>query len=217
SSSSTLSYGIGNIVGSSFRLSRGAALSLCEFKLRLFSLNHNNETDPAPTVKTKLHASAGPDQVGVKCSAVFINKADPLAKHVGHRLGVGRGLHNNRRGRLNGSQVGIERGYRPNLNCAGGDLRRRSQRLTRVLNNRSVCYRLCERQRRNHHTNKENNDSSRKFLSFNRLSVVVSRGALPSDASDNPPAQTRSIHRSPADEKLTAFVELESAIRTGST
>ena len=118
-------------------------------------------------VETKLHASACSYQMRVDCSAVLINKADPLAKHVGNRLGVGRGLHNNRRGRVNGSQAGIERGHRPNFNCAGGDLRRRSHRLTRVLNNRSVCYRLCERQRRNHHTNKENNDSSHKFLSFN--------------------------------------------------
>src|SRR5881392_2282470 len=45
------------------------------------------------------------------------------------------------------------------------------------------------------------------------IPVVASRGALPSDASDNPPAQSRSIHKSPADEKLTALLELESAIR----
>src|SRR6266513_4709929 len=45
---------------------------------RLFSLNHNNETDLMFAVETKLHASACSYQMRVDCSAVLIYKADPL-------------------------------------------------------------------------------------------------------------------------------------------
>ena len=96
----------------------------------------------------------------IERSAVLIDEANPLAKHVRHRLGVGRGLHNDRRRRLNVSSAGVERGYRPNPNCAGGDLRWRALKLARVSNNRSICYGLPERQRRNHRANKDNSYSS---------------------------------------------------------
>ena len=96
----------------------------------------------------------------IECSAVLIEEANPLAKHVRHRLGVGRGLHNDRRRRLNVSSAGVERGYRPNPNCAGGDLRWRVHELARVFNNRSVCYGLPERQGRHHRASKDNSYSS---------------------------------------------------------
>ena len=133
---------------------------------RLFFLNHHNARDSAPTVKTKLHASPRPDQVGVNCSAVLIGKADRPAEHIGHRLGVGRGLHDDRRGSLNGSQAGIERYHRSDFNCSGGDLRGRFLRLTRVLNGRSLCHGLPERQGRDHRANKNNNYSSHGFSFF---------------------------------------------------
>jgi len=96
----------------------------------------------------------------IECSAVLIDEANPLAKHVRHRLGVGRGLHNDRRRRLNVSLAGVERGYRPDFNCAGGDLRGRVHELARVFNNRSVCYGLPERQGRHHRASKDNSYSS---------------------------------------------------------
>ncbi len=66
-----------------------AALSFREISFAYSFSTTVTRADPASAVKTEFHASARPNHVRVNCSAVFIDKANLLAEHIGHRLGVG--------------------------------------------------------------------------------------------------------------------------------
>jgi len=58
-------------------------------------------------------------------------------------------------------RAGVERGYPPDDNCAGGDLRWRVLYSGGVFSNRSICYGgLPERQGCHHRASKDNNYSS---------------------------------------------------------
>src|SRR5207247_9400440 len=96
-----------SIAGGALRPSK-----LSEVSLRLFSLNHNDPCDPTSAIKTQTHASTRSDQMRVNGPAVFVAIANLFSEHVRYWLGVGRRLHNDRRGGLHGSWSGVQRGHR---------------------------------------------------------------------------------------------------------
>ncbi len=108
-----------------------------------------------------MHARTRSDHVRIDCFAVSIDVANPLAEHIRHRLGVGRGLHHDRRRGRNGRLAGREGGHRPDCNCSGGHLRARRLLRGRLLGLGDPYLR--ERQRRNHCANKNNRCWSHGF------------------------------------------------------
>ena len=112
--------------------------------------------------------------------AVFVAIANLFSEHVRYWLGVGRRLHNDRRGGLDGSCAGVKRGHRADHHRSGGHLRRRSLRLARVLNTRSLCYGLCECRRGNQRASKSNSYSSHgfPFIDLTIRSCFAGRGCF---------------------------------------
>ena len=139
-----------------------------------------------------MHARTRSDHVRVDCFAVFGDVANLPAKHIRHRLSVGRGLHNDRRGGRNGCFAGRECGNRPDCNRSGGHLRSRWRdrrlRRGRVSGLGGPCLR--KRQRRNYCASKNNSCSSHVFSFVELTFPAVSGRALPSDASLNPMGRT---------------------------
>jgi hypothetical protein len=108
-----------------------------------------------------MHPRTWSNHVRIDCFAIFVDVANPPTEHIRHRLGIGRGLHNERRGGRNGCLARRECGHRPDYNRSGGHLRGRGLRRGRLSGFRSRCLR--ERQRRNHRANKNNSCSSHGF------------------------------------------------------
>jgi hypothetical protein len=105
-----------------------------------------------------MHARTRSDHVRIDCFAILVDVANLPAEDIRHRLCVGRGLHNDRRGVYNNCLAGRECGHRPDCNCSGSHLRARWLRRGRLSGLRGPCLR--ERQRRNHRADKNNSCSS---------------------------------------------------------
>ena len=164
-----------------------AALSL-RIKRSLLSLDNEDPLNRAPAVKVEMHARTRSDQMRIDCSAVFIDEANFPAEHIRYRLGVGRGLHNDRRGGGSGYLAGRECGHRSDCNRSGGHLRGRWRdqglRRGRLSGLGGLCLR--KRQRRNHYASKNNNCSSHVF-SFVELTSSGCFGArVPFGCLDQP-------------------------------
>ena len=123
-----------------------------------------------------MHPRTWSNHVWIDCFAIFVDLANPPTEHIRHRLGIGRGLHNKRRGGSSGYLAWRECGHRSDYNRSGGHLRSRGLRRGRLLGLRGFCLR--ERQRRNHRANKNNSCSFHEFP-FNELTFA---GCFAADA-----------------------------------
>jgi hypothetical protein len=67
----------------------------------LASLDDDDPLDRAGTIKIEMHACARANLARVDCFASLVHEANFLAENIRYWPNVGRGLHNDRRGREN--------------------------------------------------------------------------------------------------------------------
>jgi len=144
-----------------------------------------------------MHTRTRSDHVRIDCFAILVDVANPLAEHIRHRLGVGRGLHNERRGGGSCCLAGCERRHRPDCNRSGGHLRGRWRdrglRRGRLSGLRGLCLR--ERQRRNHRANKNNSCSSHGFPFIELTFHGCFATCVPFGCLDRPLTQRRKLRQ----------------------